>query len=56
MVEDMKSAGNWAKEFGVPEKKLKDALKAAGIEPDAKRGACAFYSKASAEKATKAIQ
>ncbi|MFZ4513057.1 MAG: hypothetical protein ACOYNX_05450 [Geothrix sp.] len=55
-TEDLKSATNWAKELGVPEKKLKDALKAAGIEPDAKRGVCAFYSKASAEKAKKAIK
>ena len=55
-TEDLKSATNWAKELGVPEKKLKDALKAAGIEPDAKKGVCAFYSKASAEKATKAIK
>ena len=55
-TEDLKSATNWAKELGVPEKKLKDALKAAGIEPDAKRGVCAFYSKASAEKAKKGIK
>ncbi|MCX6549159.1 MAG: hypothetical protein WCO20_12075 [Holophagaceae bacterium] len=55
-TEDLKSATNWAKELGVPEKKLKDALKAAGIEPDAKKGVCAFYSKASAEKAKKAIK
>jgi hypothetical protein len=55
-TEDLKSATNWAKELGVPEKKLKDALKAAGIEPDAKKGVCAFYSKASAEKAKKGIK
>ena len=55
-TEDLKSATNWAKELGVPEKKLKDALKAAGIKPDAKKGVCAFYSKASAEKAKKGIK
>ncbi len=55
-TEELKSATNWAKELGVSEKKLKDALKAAGIEPDAKKGVCAFYSKASAEKAKKAIK
>jgi hypothetical protein len=55
-TEDLKSAANWAKELGVPEKKLKDALKATGIEPDAKKGVCAFYSKASAEKAKKGIK
>ena len=45
-----------AKDLGVPEKKLKDALKAAGIEPDAKKGVCAYDSKPSAEKAKKGIQ
>jgi hypothetical protein len=56
MADDLKTAANWAKELGVPEKKLKDALKAAGIEPDAKKGVCAYYSKASAEKANKAVK
>ena len=55
-AEDLKTAAAWAKELGVPEKKLKDALKAAGLEPDAKRGVCAYYSKASAEKAKKAVK
>ena len=32
------------------------AAEAAGIEPDAKKGVCAFYSKASAEKAKKGIK
>lgn len=56
MTDDLKTAGNWAKDFGVPEKKLKDAIKAAGIEPDAKKGACGYYSRKSAEKAKKAIK
>lgn len=56
MADDLKTAGNWAKELGVPEKKLKDAIKAAGIQPDAKKGACGFYSRQSAEKAKKAIK
>jgi hypothetical protein len=55
-AEDLKTAAAWAKDLGVPEKKLKDALKAAGIEPDAKKGVCAYYSKASAEKGKKAIK
>jgi hypothetical protein len=55
-AEGMKTTANWAKDLGVPEKKLKDALKAAGIEPDAKKGVCAYYSQASAEKAKKAIK
>jgi hypothetical protein len=56
MAEDLKTAANWAKELGVPEKKLKDAFKAAGIQPDAKKGVCAYYAKASAETAKKAIK
>ena len=56
MREDLKTAAAWSKELGVPEKKLKDAIKAAGLEPDAKKGVCAYYSKASAEKAKKAIK
>jgi len=56
VAEDLKTAANWAKDLGIPEKKLKDALKAAGIEPDAKKGVCAYYSKASAEKGKKAIK
>ena len=53
---DLKTAAAWAKDLGVPEKKLKDALKAAGIEPDAKKGVCAYYSRASAEKAKESIK
>ena len=56
MAEDLKTAANWAKDLGVPEKNLTDALKAAGIEPDAKKGVCAYYCKASAETAKKAIK
>lgn len=56
MAEDLKSIANWAKELGISEKKLKDAIKAAGIEPDGKKGICALYAKASIEKARKAIR
>jgi len=55
-AEDLKTASAWAKDLGVPEKKLKDAIKALGIEPDAKKGVCAYYGKASAEKAKKAVK
>lgn len=56
MAEDLKSIANWAKELGLSEKKLKDAVKAAGIEPDGKKGICALYAKASIEKARQAIR
>jgi len=45
MADDLKTAGKWALELGVPEKKLKNALKSAGLEPDAKKGACGYYSR-----------
>ncbi len=56
MSEDMRTIGNWAIELGVPAKLLKEAVKAAAIEPDAKKGACAYYSRASAEKAKKSMK
>jgi len=55
-TEDLRSVTNWAKELGLPEKKLKDAVKAAELQPDAKRGICCFYSKANIEKAAKTLK
>lgn len=55
MAEDLKTAGNWAKELGIPDKRLKDALKAAGLQPDAKKGGCGYYSPATIAKAKKAL-
>ncbi len=56
MADDLKTAGAWAKELGAPLKKFKEAIKAAGIEPDRKKGACAYYSKESALKIQKSIE
>ncbi len=56
MADEMKPIANWAKEMGVPEKKLKEAVKAADIQPDAKKGVCAYYCKASVEKAKKSLK
>lgn len=56
MADEVKTVGNWAKELGVSDKKLKDAVKAAGIEPDAKKGACSLYSRQSIDKAKKGIK
>jgi hypothetical protein len=56
MADDLKTAANWAKELGLPEKRLKDALKLAGLEPDAKKGVCGYYAKATIEKARKGIK
>jgi hypothetical protein len=56
MADDLKTIANWAKELALPEKKLKDAVKLAGLEPDAKKGVCGYYSKATVEKARKGIK
>ncbi len=56
MADDMKTLANWAKEMGVPDKKLKEAAKAANLQPDAKKGGCGYYLRATAEKAKKAIK
>lgn len=55
MADDLKTAAAWAKELALPEKKLKEALKAAGLEPDAKKGVCGYYAKATIEKARKTL-
>jgi hypothetical protein len=56
MADEMKTIANWAAEFGVPANKLKEAVKTAAIKPDAKKGACSYYSRAAAEKAKKTIK
>ncbi|HJM83246.1 MAG TPA: hypothetical protein QF720_06615 [Nitrospinota bacterium] len=53
MSDELLSAGKWAKELSVPEKKFKEALKSAGVEPDKKKGACAYYSRKTAQKVAK---
>jgi len=55
MAEELLSAGKWAKELGVSDKKFKEAIKAAGVEPDKKKGACAYYSRKTAMKVKKAV-
>jgi hypothetical protein len=56
MADELKTIANWAKELGLSEKKLKDAVKAAAIEPDQKKGVCCMYSKKSVEKAKKTLK
>ncbi len=55
MTDEAKTLANWAKELGLNEKKLKEALKVLGLEPDSKKGVCSYYGKASVAKAQKAI-
>jgi len=56
MTDDLKTLANWAKELNVNEKKLKEAAKTLGLEPDAKKGACGYYTRASIEKAVQAMK
>lgn len=55
MNADLKTLAAWAKELGVNEKKLKEAANALGLEPEAKKGACAYYGRDAAQKAAQAI-
>lgn len=50
---DLVTAGNLAKELGVSDAKVKKAIKELGIEPDAKKGVCAYYGKAAVAKIRK---
>jgi len=56
MPEDLKTATVWAKELAIPEKKLKDALKLAGLPPDAKKGVCGYYVRATIDQACKTLK
>lgn len=56
MAEEVKTIGNWAKELGLSDKKLKEAVKSAGVEPDAKKGACSLYSRKTVEKLKDSIK
>ncbi len=42
---DLITAGNIAKELGVSDTKVKNVIKELGIEPDAKKGVCNYYSR-----------
>lgn len=55
-TEDLRSITNWAKALGLPEKKLKDAVKAANVQPDSKRGLCCFYSREKVEALAKTLK
>jgi Mn-dependent DtxR family transcriptional regulator len=42
---DLITAGKIAKELGVSDAKVKKAIKELGLEPKAKKGVCAYYSR-----------
>ncbi|MFA6001627.1 MAG: hypothetical protein WC828_05875 [Thermoleophilia bacterium] len=56
MADDLLTAGKIAKEIGVSDARVKKAIKELGLEPDAKKGACSYYSKAAISKIKKALK
>lgn len=56
MADDLLTAGKIAKELGFSDARVKKAIKELGLEPDAKKGACSYYSKATVAKIKKALK
>ncbi len=56
MAEELLTAGKLAKVLNVPEKKIKEAIEKAGIQPDVVKGACKYYGPAAAEKIKAELQ
>jgi hypothetical protein len=52
---DVLTAGNIAKELGVPDAKVKKAIQELKIKPAAKKGVCSYYSKDTVAKIKKAL-
>jgi hypothetical protein len=50
------TAGNIAKELGVPAPQVKKAIETLGLEPDAKKGACSYYAKGAVAKIKAALK
>ena len=53
---DLITAGNIAKELGVSDAKVKKVIKELGIEPDAKKGVCNYYSQDVVSKIKEALK
>jgi hypothetical protein len=49
------TAGKLAEQWGIPAGKVKKAIESLGIAPDHKKGACNYYSEATAGKIKKAL-
>jgi hypothetical protein len=50
------TAGNIAKQLGVPDAKVKKAIQSLGIKPAAKKGVCSYYAKEAAAKVKAALK
>lgn len=54
-AEELTTTGKMATEWGVSVGEVRKAVEAAGVKPDAMRGACAYYSRATAARIKKAM-
>jgi len=54
--QELLTAGKIAKEIGASDAKVKKAIKELGLEPDAKKGACSYYSRTAIAKIKKALK
>lgn len=52
---EMLSSGKIAEELGVSAAKVKKAIEKAGVEPDDKKGRCAYYSRETFAKIKKEL-
>ncbi len=52
---ELLTAGKMAKEFGVPQKKIKEAIQKLNLQPDVKKGNCSYYYRQTAEKIKEAL-
>jgi hypothetical protein len=55
-ISDLLTAGNIAKTLGMPDAKVKNAIKTLGIKPTAKKGVCSYYSKDTVAKLKKVLK
>jgi len=53
--EELLTAGAIAKAIGASDAKVKNAIKTLGIQPKAKKGACAYYGPDAVAKVKKAL-
>jgi hypothetical protein len=53
--DDLLTAGAIAKAIGASDAKVKNAIKALGIQPKAKKGVCAYYGSDAVAKVKKAL-
>lgn len=53
---DLLTAANMAKALGVSDARVKKAIQALGIKPQAKKGVCSYYSKDTMAKVKTALK